>query len=136
MHTRRSLRNVITRPGGSVPSARCAPSPGTARAQLTRRMAVPALVLVSVGAIAAASPAAAQAAPTQHQAKSARACATKHQRPWMYANSAGRPWMYAAPAGRPWMYAAPAGRPWMYAKVNGSATKPRACQKTARKATA
>ena len=120
MHTHRSLRNVITRPNGSVPSARRAPSPGAARAQLTRRMAVPALVLISVGAIAPASPAAAHFAPAQ-QAKSARACATKHQRPWMY----------AAPAGRPWMYTAPAGRPWMYAKTNGSATIQRACQKTA-----
>ena len=115
MHTHRSLRNVITR---------------TARAQLARRMAVPALVLVSVGA---ASPAAAHAAPAQHQAKSARACAAKHQRPWMYATPAGRPWMYAEPAGRPWMYAAPAGRPWMYAKVNRSATKPRACRKATRR---
>ncbi len=148
MQTRRSLRNVITRNRGLAASARRAPSPGTARAQIARRIAVPALVLVSFGATAAASPGAGHAARAQHPAgtrvnavsfcaasKTALAHAAKRKRPWMYAVPAGRPWMYA-PAGKPWMYAVPAGRPWMYAKINGRPTRSRACPKAARQVAA
>lgn len=149
MQTRRSLRNVITRNGGLAASARRAPSPGAARAQIARRIAVPALVLVSFGATAAASPGAGHAA-RAHQSSGTRvnaasfcaasktvlAHAAKRKRPWMYAVPAGRPWMYAVPAGKPWMYAVPAGRPWMYAKINARTTRSRACQKTARQVAA
>ena len=84
MQTRRSLRNVIMLTGGLAAIARRAPSPGAARAQLTRRIAVPALVFVSLGATAAASPGAAHAASSCAAGKPAQAHAVAQTRPWMY----------------------------------------------------
>jgi hypothetical protein len=68
MQTRRSLRSVITWNGGMAASARRAPLRGAARGQIARRIAVPALVLVSFGATAAAPPGAGHAARAQHPA--------------------------------------------------------------------
>jgi hypothetical protein len=124
---------VTTLTGEPAATARRAPSQGAARARLARRIAVPALVFVSLGATAAAS-GIAHAAPA-HQAgtaaagscaaaKAAKAHAAKRTSPWMYAIINGRPWMYAVISGRPWMYAKP------------DATTARACQPAARRAAA
>jgi hypothetical protein len=138
MQTRRSLRNVITRTGGSAASARRAPSPGAARGQLARKIAVPALVLVSFGATAAASPGTGQAARAQHPAittVNAAGCAARTTAP-AHAATRNRPWMYAITNGRPWMYAITAGRPWMYAMINARGTGSRRCPQTASRVTA
>ena len=127
METREKLRSVVvpTRTGGS----RRAPSPGTARAQLARKLALPALVLASFGFTAAASPGngAHHLAPARavvaHQA-AARLCQPSKM-PWMYAVPNHMPWMYAVPNHMPWMYAVPNHMPWMYAGLAG--TPPRSC---------
>ncbi len=162
MQTRRSLRYVITRTGGSAATARRTPSPGTDRARLARKLAVPALVFVSFGATAAASPgisahAAAGAPAVAGRAAQARlgsaGCAVRlpmrsatRRRPWMYAIVNGKPWMYAIVNGKPWMYAIVNGKPWMYAIVNGKpwmyaittghATAPRACPRMSHRVSA
>jgi hypothetical protein len=143
MQTRRSLRYVITRTGGSAATARRAPSPGTGRARLARKLAVPALAFASFGATAAASPGiggdAAAGAPAVtgraiHARLDSAGCAARlpmrpatRERPWMYAIVNGKPWMYAIVNGKPWMYAIVNGKPWMYAITAGHAAAPRAC---------
>lgn len=117
MQTHKSLRNVTTRTAGSALGSRRPPSPGAARAELARIIAVPALVLVSFGATAAASPGTGHVARARHAASAASLCAAGNAGP-AHAAARKRPWMYAIINGRPWMYAVAAGRPWMYAEIS------------------
>ena len=137
MKTHRPSRYVIMRTGGAVRNARRAPWARAVRAQATRGILVPALMLISLGAGAAASPGhginghvhASAHQPAHGLALRANAdaisfCKTDSRRrshvaieqmPWMYAAIAKMPWMYAAIAKMPWMYAATDKMPWMYA---------------------
>jgi hypothetical protein len=120
MRTYRSLWHVILRTGRSAGNARREPSAGTVRARATRGILVPALVLGSLGATAAASPgdgstshvyaSAYQPAALSAGADSMSSCTTVTS-PWMYSPwmySPHSPWMYSPYS--PWMYS-----PWMYA---------------------
>ena len=127
MKTHRPSRYVIMRTGGAVRNARRAPWARAVRAQATRGILVPALMLISLGAGAAASPGhginghvhASAHQPAHGLALRANAdaisfCKTDSRRrshvaieqmPWMYAAIAKMPWMYAATDKMPWMYA-------------------------------
>src|SRR6266571_2699175 len=109
MKTHRWLWHVIRRTGGPAGGARREPRAGTARARAARGILVPALVLGSLGATAAASPGTASASNvpvSAHQlAHSLRSCNALTS-PWMY-TSVTSPWMYTAVTS-PWMYRAPA----------------------------
>src|SRR6266568_4662345 len=100
MKTHRWLWHVIRRTGGPAGGARREPRAGTARARAARGILVPALVLGSLGATAAASPGTASASNvpvSAHQlAHSLRSCNALTS-PWMY-TSVTSPWMYRAPA--------------------------------------
>jgi hypothetical protein len=123
MKTRRPLRNVNTRTGGTASRSRRARSQGTPRAGLARTLAVPALVFVSFGATAAVY--ANRAVPAQETA--AAVCNA--------AKASHMPWMYAKPNHMPWMYAKPSYMPWMYGTKAGPASATRACHRTSRQAT-
>ena len=98
MNKHRSLRRVIMRTGGPVRSARREPSVRTVRSQAMRGILVPALVLASLGATAAASPGHATSGHVQASAK--KSCKTD-SRPWIYAAVDNRPWIYAAVGNAP-----------------------------------
>jgi hypothetical protein len=129
METRKKLRSVVVRTHRTRAGSGRALSPGTARAQLARKLAVPALVIASLGSTAAASPGngAYHMSPARavlaHQA-AARICQASRL-PWMYAVPNHMPWMYAVPNRMPWMYAVTNHMPWMYAVLAG--TSPRSC---------
>ena len=131
MKTRRSLRNVNTRTGGTASRQRRARSLGTPRARLARTLAVPALVFLSFGATSAGY--ANRAVPARQAACGA---AKPGRMPWMYARPNHMPWMYAKPGRMPWMYAKPNHMPWMYGMKASPAARARACDNAARKATA
>ena len=122
MKTHRWLWHVIRRTGGPAGGARREPRAGTARARAARGILVPALVLGSLGATAAASPGTASASNvpvSAHQlAHSLRSCNALTS-PWMY-TSVTSPWMYTSVTS-PWMYTAVTS-PWMYrAPASGAA---------------
>ena len=107
MKTNKLSRYVTMRTGGSVRSARRAPSARTVRAQATRGILVPALMLVSLGAGAAASPGhgiggyvyasahqPAHSLALRANADSIESCKIDKM-PWMYAAIDKMPWMYA-----------------------------------------
>ena len=98
MNKHRSLRRVIMRTGGPVRSARREPSVRTVRSQAMRGILIPALVLASLGATAAASPA--HGTSDHIQASAKRSCKTDN-RPWIYAAVDNRPWIYAAVGNAP-----------------------------------
>ena len=127
MKTRRSLRIVHKRNGGTAARSRPATSPGTPHGRLARTLAVPALIVVSFGATAAGY--AHQAVPVRGAA--ACSAAKPAHMPWMYAKPNRMPWMYAKPNHMPWMYAKPNRMPWMYGKPSPGT---RACPRAARKA--
>src|SRR6266571_4232722 len=117
MKTHRWLWHVIRRTGGPAGGARREPRAGTARARAARGILVPALVLGSLGATAAASPGTASASNvpvSAHQlAHSLRSCNALTS-PWMY-TSVTSPWMYTS-VRSPWMYTSVTS-PWMYTSV-------------------
>jgi hypothetical protein len=138
MKTHRPSRYVILRTGGSVRSARPTAPARTVRAQATRGILAPALMLITLGAGLAASPGhsvAGQIRVSAHQpaqslairatADSMSSCQIDNrlwlyaieQMPWMYAPIGKMPWMYAGIGKMPWMYAAVRKMPWMYAGV-------------------
>jgi hypothetical protein len=82
-------------------------------ARITRKFVVPAVMLASLGAIAAASPGAPH--PSAGHVRLPRAAAltvcVHNKLPWMYAATNKLPWMYAATNRLPWMYAVRAGHP-------------------------
>ncbi len=122
MKTHRWLWHVIRRTGGPAGGARREPRAGTARARAARGILVPALVLGSLGATAAASPGTASASNvpvSAHQlAHSLRSCNALTS-PWMY-TSVTSPWMYTS-VRSPWMYTSVTNTsvtsPWMYTAV-------------------
>ncbi len=136
MKTHRPLRYVISRASGAAGAARRATPAGTARAQATRGILVPALVLASLGAVVAAWPdhhigshvqaGTRQAAPSHAlvvRDDSVRSCMIDKSRStpsaspntaWMYAASPNTAWMYAASPNTAWMYAVPRRTAWMY----------------------
>lgn len=133
MKAHRSLQNVVLEARGPVGMDRREPSAGRVRAKLARAILIPFLALVSLSAVAAASPGygieghvrvsthqAAGSSAMPAQVVAARSSCTLGGSPWMYAIANGRPWMYAVINGRPWMYAKVVnGGRWMYAKTNG-----------------
>jgi len=131
MKTHKPLRYVVMRTVGSVRNARRVPSARTVRAQATRGILIPALMLVSLGTGAAASAghgvgghvhvsAHQPAHSLAHRANTDSIGSCKiwlyaiDNMPWMYAPTASMPWMYAITS-MPWMYKPVAGMPWMYA---------------------
>jgi hypothetical protein len=98
MNKHRSLRRVIMRTGGPVRSARREPSVRTVRSQAMRGILIPALVLASLGATAAASPG--HGTSDHIQASAKRSCKIDN-RPWIYAAVDNRPWIYAAVGNAP-----------------------------------
>jgi hypothetical protein len=104
MNKDRSLRRVIMRTGGPVRSARREPSVRTIRSQAMRGILVPALVLASLGATAAASPGHGTSGHVHASAK--RSCKIDN-RPWIYATVDNRPWIYAAVGNAPRASASP-----------------------------
>ena len=129
METRKKLRSVAVRTHRTRAGSPRAPSPGTARAQLARKLAVPALVLASLGSTAAASPGNGAHHMSPARAVLAREAAARicqaNRMPWMYTVPNHMPWMYAVPNRMPWMYAVPNHMPWMNAVLAG--TSPRFC---------
>jgi hypothetical protein len=117
MKTHRPSRYVILRTGGSVRSARRALSARKVRARATNGILAPALMLVSLGAGAAASPGhgidnhvrASAHQPVHSLAHRARAGSARpcriDSRLWVYAAIEKMPWMYAGINKMPWMYA-------------------------------
>ncbi|MGN6795823.1 MAG: hypothetical protein ACTHJW_25820 [Streptosporangiaceae bacterium] len=100
METQRKLRSVVKRVRGT-----------TSWTQLARKLVVPALALVSLGATAAASPATGAhhqtAGRAAHQAAASLCAHTKM--PWMYSPTNHLPWMYSPTNHLPWMYASRGG---------------------------
>lgn len=144
MENCRALLHVIMRTGGSDGGAHRIGWLRQARNQAIRQILVPALVLVSFGATAAASPShsindSVVRLTAQHSvyspmrlmhAHSIKRCkmtgrhainSTILKMPWMYTTTNNRmPWMYTTTNNRmPWTYATPYRMPWMYGS-NGS----------------
>jgi hypothetical protein len=135
MKTDKLSRYVIIRTGGSVRSARRAPWARMVRAQATRGILVPALMLVSLSAGAAASPGhgigdyvhasahqPAHSLALRVNADSIKSCKIDNRIRW-YAAIEQMPWMYAAINKMPWMYAPTR----MYAPQARHASRARIC---------
>lgn len=133
MKTGRALLYTIMHTGRSAGGAHRAGSHRTARTQAIHALVGPALVLICLGATAAAAPAHAVSGPasaaanktaithaTRTRLHPARACEITGS----FAASTGikkMPWMYAiTPYRMPWMYAAPYKMPWMYTPQNAA----------------
>jgi hypothetical protein len=131
MNTGRALLYAIMHTGRSAGGAHRGGSLRTARTQAIHGLVGPAIVLVSLGATAAAAPAHAVSGPASTAVNkaaithaiptiphSARACKIARS----FASSTGpkkMPWMYAiTPYRMPWMYAMPYRMPWMYTPQN------------------
>jgi hypothetical protein len=117
MKTGKLSRYMTMRTGGSVRRARHASWVRTVRAQAMRGILVPALMLVSLGAGAAASPGhgiggyvhasahqPAHSLVLRANADSIKSCKIDN-RIWWYAAISKMPWMYATIDKMPWMYA-------------------------------